>query len=232
MSGLPFLEHNNAFIGRGLDSFALMAGLGAMDMAEELKLSPGQKLRRVALFALFASVLLIPKTLALRRRRRVWNTLRAAAAITGALLVVVPMGLWSSWLAAAVGLVLFVMALLLDPLDPEKSVDEHARELGALVVVNGGRFHAPSGPPVRARLFVAPKRVVALDASKRQLVEIPFGELSSVHAEEANGGWKLRVEWDHQSAEFSYEGFFAEHLARVAETTLRNQAYPGLPVLK
>ncbi len=207
-----------------------------MDMAEESKSSvrpsPTEKLRRVALLALFASVLLIPKTLALRRQRRVWNILRGAAAVVGALLVVVPMGLWSSWLAAVAGLLLFVTALLIGPLDPEKSVDQQARELGALVVINGGSFHAPSGPPIRAQLFVGSGRVIALDASKRPLVEIPFGELSSVRAERANGGWKLLVEWDHSSAEFSYEGFFAEHLARVAETTLRSQAHPGLPVLK
>jgi hypothetical protein len=35
-----------------------------------------------------------------------------------------------------------------------------------------------------------------------------------------------------RTSTFRYEGFFAEHLARVAETTLRGVWKKGLPVLK
>jgi hypothetical protein len=37
--------------------------------------------------------------------------------------------------------------------------------------------------------------------------------------------------WADQTAEFFYRGIFAEHLARVAETTLRGVMRPSLPVI-
>ena len=47
--------------------------------------------------------------------------------------------------------------------------------------------------------------------------------------------WDLAITWeskDIRTARFRYDGFFAEHLARVAETTVRNVLRRGLPVLK
>ncbi len=191
-----------------------------------------QRGRRAALFVLFALVLLIPKTLGLRRRPRAWKAIRVGLALIGATLVVAPMGGAWSWLAAPIGLALFFVALLAAPAKHGKSVDEQARELGTLVVVNGGWFQRAGDGRVAARLFVAPERVVALDFQHVPLVEIPLGAVSSVRAEEAADGWKLRVVWDGTAAEFSYDGFFAEHLARVAENTLRSLLQRELPVLK
>ena len=199
---------------------------------EERRAGWPQRLRRAALFVLFALVLLIPKTLGLRRQPQVWNALRTAVALLGAALVVVPMAFASSWVAAMIGLALFLLALLAAPAKPKKSVDERARELGALVVVNGGRFHPPAAEPVPTRLFVARERLYALDRELQPLLEIAFATVSSVRAQPAAEGWKLRVEWDHSTAEFFYEGFFAEHLARVAESTLLSQLRRELPVLK
>jgi hypothetical protein len=190
-----------------------------------------ERLRRAALLALFALVLLIPKTLGLRRRPRVWNALRTAVALAGAALVVVPMALASSPMAAVIGLALFLLALLATPEKQEQSVDARARELGALVVVNGGRLHVPGGEPMAARLFVAPEHVCVFDPELQPLLEIPFAHVASVRAEEAPPGWKLRVEWVDSVAEFFYDGFFAEHLARVAERTLLSQIHRELPVL-
>ncbi len=190
------------------------------------------RLRRAALFILFALVLLIPKTLGLRRQPQVWNALRTAVALLGAALVVVPMALTSSWVAAVIGLALFLLALLATPAKPEQSVDERARELGALVVVNGGRFCPPAGDPVPAQLFVARERLYALSPELQPLLEIAFADVSSVRAQPAAEGWKLRVEWDYSTAEFLYDGFFAEHLVRVAESTLLSQLRRELPVLK
>jgi hypothetical protein len=191
-----------------------------------------QRCRRAALFVLFALVLLIPKTLGLRRRPRIWNAIRVGLALIGAALVVAPMGGAWSWFAAPIGLALFFVALLATPAKQQKSLDEQARELGALVVVNGGRFQRAGDGRVPARLYVAPERVFALDLQHVPLVEIPLGAVSSVRAEEAGDGWKLRVVWDQTAAEFSYDGFFAEHLARVAENTLRSLLQRELPVLK
>ncbi len=200
-------------------------------LTEERHESWTERLRRAALLALFALVLLIPKTLGLRRRPGVWNALRTVVALVGAALVVVPMAPASSPMAAVIGLALFLLALLATPAKQEESVDERARELGALVVVNGGRLQVPGIEPVAARLFVAPERVHVLDSELQPLLEIRFVHVSSVRAEEAPPGWKLRVEWVDSAAEFFYDGFFAEHLARVAERTLLSQIHREFPIL-
>lgn len=201
------------------------------DQTHKRRESWPERLQRAGLLALFALVLLIPKTLGLRRRRRVWNALRTAVALLGAALVVVPTTPTTSPVAAGIGLALFLLALLATPAKPEKSVDERARKLGALVVVNGGKLFLPGGEPVPTRLFIAPDRVAVLDPDLEALLDIAFCQVSSIRAEQAPEGWKLCVEWDTSTTEFFYDGFFAEHLARVAENTLRSQLRRELPIL-
>ncbi len=194
---------------------------------------PGlQRCRRAGLFSLAGLVRIISRMSVLRRRTGVWNAMRVFVALLGVALVVVPSDVSSSWWCAVLGLVLFLAAVLATPTEQQDPVDAKARELGAVAVVNGGRFHTTAGEPVPARLIVAPARVLALDPQEKPLVEIPFREVSAVCADRANGGWKLRVEWDHSVAEFCYEGLFAEHLARVAERTLRDQLRRERPALK
>jgi hypothetical protein len=41
----------------------------------------------------------------------------------------------------------------------------------------------------------------------------------------------MRIRWAEHTADFHYRGIFAEHLARVAESTLRGVIHPPLPVL-
>jgi len=206
-------------------------------MAEEKpaqeKTSPRVRLRRAALFVLFSLVLLIPKTLALRRRSRLWNSLRLAAATLGLALLVRGGGEWNG--ASIVGGLLVVAAVLTQPAKEEKSVDGQARELGALVVLNGGEFQVAGGKPTAVRLFVASERVHVLDSRHRPLLEIPLAAVSSIRVEESKGakeGWRLVIEWPGGTATFFYEGFFAEHLARIAETTLNSQLRRELPVVK
>ncbi|MEE8201967.1 MAG: hypothetical protein V3R29_12475 [Candidatus Acidoferrales bacterium] len=202
-------------------------------MAEEKGKQPlpwGQRLRRAALFVLFFLVLLIPKALGLRRRRRLWMALRFLAAVVGAGLVLGSGGEWG-WLSA-VGIALLLVALAARPARETKTTDEQARELGALVVLNGGRFQAGEGNSMQTRLYVAEDRVHVLDLEHRRLLEIPLGGVSSVVAEEAKGQWRLVVEWSGGRAVFRYGGYFAEHLARVAETTLNCQRRAELPILK
>jgi hypothetical protein len=40
------------------------------------------------------------------------------------------------------------------------------------------------------------------------------------------------VDWGQATAEFLYEGNFAEHLARVADATVRSRLYRELPVMR
>src|SRR5260370_6858483 len=75
----------------------------------------GKKLRHLAVGALFALVLLIPKMLHLRRNPRSWMLFRLFLAVAGAALVIFPLGAWSSYVPAIVGLAMFVSAMLLPP---------------------------------------------------------------------------------------------------------------------
>ena len=192
--------------------------------------SLGKKFRYLAVGTLFALVLLIPKLLHLRRNPRSWMLFRIFLAIGGAALVVLPLGAWSSYYPAVVGLAMFVGAILLPTAKSVANAGDKASELGALVVVNGGRFKLGEASPFAAQLFVGADYIRVLDASLQSFLEIPVSEITSAKAEESRGRWFLRVNWANKTAAFSYRGVFAEHLARVAESTIRSVMRPALPV--
>jgi hypothetical protein len=191
----------------------------------------GKRLRHLAVGTLFALVLLIPKILNVRRNPRSWMLFRVFLGVAGAALVVLPLGLGTSFVPAIVGLLMFISAILLPSANPDTSVDARAHELGALVVVNGGHFLRGSAPPAAVRFFVGAESVGVLDRHFQPLLEIPVGELTAACAEQSEESWRLRMTWGSHSAEFSYDGIFAEHLARGAETTIRRVMRPALPVL-
>jgi hypothetical protein len=189
------------------------------------------RLRNFAIGALFVLVLLVPKILNVRRDERSWTAFRILLAIAGAGLVILPLSLWNSWLAAIAGLAMFLTAILLPPAKPLFDVDEKAKELGALVVVNGGEFQPRNAAPVAVQFFVGVDNIWALDSHLRPLLVIPVSGISALQAEEIRRGWVLRISWMDYVGEFSYHGIFAEHLARVAESTIRSVMRPSLPVL-
>jgi len=214
------------------------------------------RLRNFGLGALFALVLLVPKLLNIRRDPRSWLAFRVLLALTGASLVIVPLSLWNSWHAAIAGLAMFLAAILLPEAKPDTTLADTAAQLGALVIVNGGVYKVESGqlergqlenglvrkaqlgnaqpknaPASAVQLFVCPERVWALDSDLHPLLVIPTAQISSATAAEAAGGWILRIRWSEHTADFHYHGIFAEHLARVAESTLRSLIHPALPVL-
>jgi hypothetical protein len=206
----------------------------AQQQTEATKQSWPQRLKRSALFALFATILLVPKFLGLRRRPLLWNALRFVVALIGAFLIADKTG---SLFSLFSGFLLFVLALAVRPAKQEKSVDEQARELGALIALNGGQFCATGEKPRPVRLFVASERLQVLDLAHRPLLEIAWSAISSVRAEAMTNGWRLLVAWNEsgqppRAAEFHYGGFFAEHLARTAETTLRDQLRRELPLVR
>jgi hypothetical protein len=149
----------------------------------------------------------------------------------GAALVVLPLGLRNSYLYALFGLVMFTAAILLPPAKPAFSVDDKARELGALVVVNGGRMLSASASLTAVRLFIGTEQITALARDFQPLLVVPVAEIHSVRAEESDGRWLLSITWASHAAQFTYRGIFAEHLARVAETTIHSVMRPALPVL-
>ncbi len=193
--------------------------------------SLGKRLRHVAIGVLFALVLLIPKILHARRKARSWMLFRIFLGVAGAALVILPLGAWSSYAPAIAGLVLFVSAILLPPAKPVTNVDDKVRELGALVVVNGGRFKLGDAASFAAQLFVGAEDISVRDSRLQSFLEIPVSEITSAQVKESHGRWFLRIDWADKTAAFAYDSVFAEHLARVAEITIRKVMRPALPVL-
>jgi hypothetical protein len=191
----------------------------------------GSRLRNAAIASLFALVLLIPKLLNLRRDRRTWLAFRVVLATVGAALVILPLSLWNSWLAGVTGLAIFLAAILLPAAKPDTSVADTAAQLGALVVLNGGQYQPGNDVAAPVQLFVGAERVWALDSRMHPLLVIAVSQISSVNAAESGDDWIVRVRWMDHTADFHYRGIFAEHLARVAESTLRAVMHPPLPVI-
>jgi hypothetical protein len=189
------------------------------------------RLRNLAVGALFAVVLLLPKLLHVRRNERSWLAFRVLLGLAGASLVVLPLAFWNSWLAGIAGLAMFLAAVLAPPAKPENDVDDKARQLGVLVVVNGGKYWPGADPASPVRLFVGADKIWALNSRLRPLLIIPTSQICSLHTEQTPAGWILRIRWVDRTADFSYTGIFAEHLARVAESSIRSLIPSTLPVL-
>jgi hypothetical protein len=155
---------------------------------------------------------------------------RVALGFAGAALVILPLSLWNSWAAGIAGLAMFTAAILLPPAKPGTSADRTARDLGALIVLDGGKYQPVNAPPAAAQVFVSAENIWALDPHFQPLLAVPTSQISSVRAEESAGRWNLQVRWLDHTAEFSYRGIFAEFLARRAETSLCAVIPAALPV--
>ena len=191
----------------------------------------GARLRNLLIGAMFAAVLLIPKLLHLRRNPQSWMAFRVFLGFAGAALVILPLSLWNSWLAAIAGLGMFMAAILLPPAKTLNIPDEKARELGALVIVNGGNYQPGNAAPATVQLFVGAERIWALDSNFQPLLVIPAAEITSANAQQKKDRWILQVRWSDNVAEFFYQGVFAEHFARVAQSTLGSVMHSPLPIL-
>jgi hypothetical protein len=189
------------------------------------------RLRNLLIGALFAAVLLIPKLLHIRRNAQSWMAFRIFLGFAGAALVILPLSLWNSWLAAIAGLGMFLAAILLPPAKSHHAPDDKARQLGALVIVNGGKYQPGNSVPAPVQLFVGAAQVWALDLQFQPLLVIPAAEITSANVLQKKDRWILQVRWSDNVAEFSYKGIFAEHLARVAESTLGSVMHTPLPIL-
>ena len=192
--------------------------------------SVGAKLRKTMIGAGFAVVLIVPKVLNLRRNESSWTAFRTVLGLFGAALVILPIGFYSSYFLAVIGLGIFIAAIMLPPAKATSGTDDKAKELGALVVVNGGLLQAGRDATAPVQLFVGSEHVWALQSDFHPLLVISVPELISARAEEMQNGWILRLRWADRSATFEYSGVFAEHLARVAENTIQSVMHPSLPV--
>jgi len=192
--------------------------------------------RKAALSVLFAAILVIPKIRQLRRKIWEWSAVRILVASLGCLLGWRYKHANGGIVDLVAGVALMAFGLLVRAKPEAKSVDAQALELDALVVLNGGAF-IPSGNERPSRLvsiFVNPDRLFVVDEHEHTLEEIPLVRVRELAARpvpaqgesEADAQtWDLAITWeskDMRTARFRYDGFFAEHLARVAEITVRN----------
>ena len=167
-----------------------------------------------------------PKVLTLRSTPRAWTAFRILLGTAGAALVVLPLSLWNAWAFAIVGLGLFMLAVLLPPLRRDRGTAQAIVQLGAYLVLDAGHFFTgrEESPPVT--LYLTPTRVWALDDQLRPVVVIPATEISMASAFPSQSEWILRLRWQENSAEFIFDGLFAERRARIAEAGLRHVTPP------
>jgi hypothetical protein len=175
---------------------------------------------------------MIPKINRLRRHRRAWNCGRFLAGLAGVSMIAIGAAGQHKFAIVALGALALLLAMLLVPERPKRFVDARARELGALVVVDGGLYNSDGEAPHRAKLFIGADRLWVLSSTLAVLSEIPLQQLRELIVEPAGADWKLRLDCGQSAAEFLYQGNFAEHLARVADETLRSQLHRELPVLR
>lgn len=195
----------------------------------------GQLAKQAGLFMLFGTILMIPRIRRLRRRVWAWACVRMAVAAGGGWLV------WRFAHAGAgagklsLGLLLLAFSLLIRAKPAVKSVDVLTRELNALIVLNGGIFRqSPDSAPIHeAQILVHPEQIIVLGPRDSRLLEIPLAKVRNLAACPVTNGtgegvepWEVEINWVADgpcTTTFHYDGAFAEHLARVTESTLRSQ---------
>jgi hypothetical protein len=200
----------------------------------------GERAKQAALFPFFWAMLLIPRLRRLRRRVWTWSFVRLGVAACAT---------WLGWsytnagagkAALILSLLLFAFSLLVRAKPQEKSIDDLAHELNALIVLNGGLCcPAPQAVPVPAHIVVRPDQLIVVGPRERRIMEIPLAAVRNLAAHPVSNGegaspWEVEVNWadgEPHSTTFQYEGAFAEHLARVTESTLRSQWKKELPVI-
>ena len=201
----------------------------------------GQRVKHAGLFVLFGALLMIPRIRRLRRRVWAWSFVRLGVAACAT---------WLGWryknagagpASLVLSLLLFAFSLLARTKPEEKSADVLARELNALIVLNGGVFRqSPDHFPIaRSEIFLCPGEIIVVGPKERRLLDIPFAKFRNLTAHSVAGegkseAWVVDLTWladEPCTTTFEYEGTFAEHLARVTESTLRSQWHKDLPIV-
>lgn len=203
-----------------------------MDSSNSILREGAARLRRGGLWLIFALVLMIPKVNRLRRRRKTWNFLRILSVIAGAAMLLLAISRGHVIMLVLAGSLVLLFGLLVSAERPEISVDARAKELGALITVDGGRYIDAAGNGHRTKLFVGPDRLWALDSALHVVLEVPLTQVQTLFVEPSGADWSFRLEGQQTKAVFIYQGSFAQHLAGVAEATVRSRLNRELPVLR
>jgi hypothetical protein len=198
--------------------------------------------RRLAIAILFSAILLIPRLRRLRRRPWGWLVLRIVVAAAGAALIWRFFRSGGGPASLVTGLVLLAVGISVRARAQNKSVDDVARELDALVVVNGGDFSSSGNAHRDVRIAVGAERLVVLTRAHQRLAEIPLDAtrqistgLAGANGHRSSAVWELRIDWESEGCEtarFRFEGTFAEHLAHVAGQTITSVWKRSLPVIR
>jgi len=203
-------------------------------------------LKKAALSVLFTAILIIPKIRALRRKIWEWSAVRLLVAGLGCVLGWRYRHAQGGLVDLVFGIALMAFGLLVRAKPQARSVDAQARELDALVVLNGGAFipHGAERPSRLVSIFVNPDRLFVVDEREHTLEEIPVIRVRELEArpvpapgesEAEAQPWDLEITWESnemRTARFRYDGVFAEHLARVSENTVRSLLRKELPILR
>jgi hypothetical protein len=79
---------------------------------------------------------------------------------------------------------------------------------------------------------VGAKQLWVLDRGQETIAELPINPGSEVILESKGADWKLVIHSGEGRAELRYRGNFGEHLARVAESTIRSRLHRELPIVQ
>ena len=167
-----------------------------------------------------------PKLLTLRSTPGAWTAFRILLGMLGAALVVFPLSLWNAWAFAPVGLIMFLLAVLLPPLREDRGSAQAIEQLGAYLVLDAGRFCCGPEAFSSVNFYLTPTRIWALDQQLRPVAVIPVSELSMATVFPSEDDWILRLRWKENSAEFIFDGLFAERRAHIAEAGFRHLIRP------
>jgi hypothetical protein len=178
--------------------------------------------------SLFHASRAFPKVVSLGSTPGAWTLFRVLLGAVGAGMVVLPLSFWNAWAFAPAGLVLFLLAVLLPPVTRDRGTAKAQKQLGAYLVLDGGRVAAEADSPT-VNFYLTPTRVWALDPELRPAVVIPANEITLLTIFPIEEDWVLRVGWQDRSAEFLFAGLFAERRARLAEEGLRHLVHSAAP---
>lgn len=220
-----------------------MPDTNAAPSAAEPRQTLTQYAKRAGLFVLFGTILIIPRLRRLRQRVWPWTCVRLTSAVCSLWLA------WrftrgqTGWASLFSAGILLAFGLLVRSRPLAKSVDAVAHELNALVVLNGGAFRLSGNARVipSTQIYVRPDALIVTGSHEQRLAEIPLTRIQNltVYAIDKGPGkgaepWEVRIEWlsgEACTTSFRYEGAFAEHLARVTESTVLSQWKKKLPVI-
>ncbi|HWZ98325.1 MAG TPA: hypothetical protein VN025_11245 [Candidatus Dormibacteraeota bacterium] len=179
--------------------------------------------------ALLTATEQLPKQLHPRRNQHSWSVFRFALGVFGAALVILPLALPQSWIAAIFGLGFFLTAILLPPVLNGPIEETQALESNRQIILKGAAFSASFAAPEPVQLFVNSEQILAMKPNLQPAVVLRTADVSSLFLQRSGNCWLLVLQWAGKESEFSFHGLFAERNARKAEAALRSLVRTAAP---